>query len=164
MNTSTRSGSFAASFWSMSSARSSAWLALWSSLRAIRAATIRLSGPMCMVRSSSSSSTPGSPSMISRIAACVGADAARPISSSLLSRPSLNATTTSSTPIAMDPIPFHMFDPVSWVSPTPRAAKTRPTTAALSSNRATLTVMSGLVLTWSSTSSWLSLASPRTCE
>ncbi len=70
------------------------------------------------------------------------------MSSSLLSMPSLTATAISSTPIAMEAPPSQTGEPVTWRSATPTAAKIRPTTAALSSNRATLTVMSGLDSTW----------------
>lgn len=65
--------------------------------------------------------------------------------------------------MAMDAPPSQTDDPVTSRRVTPAAAKTRPTTAALSSNSATLTVMSGLDSTWSRISSWLCRASPRTC-
>ncbi len=164
MNTCGRIGSLSDSLRSISSARSSAWPAPSASSSAIRAATMMLSGPMCMVRSSSRASTPGCDSISPRISFSTAGLAARPMSSSLLSIPSLTATTISSTPIAMDALPSQTGEPVSWLSPTPRPAITRPTTAALSSNRATLTVMSGLVCTWESTSSWPRRASPRTCQ
>ena len=49
--------------------------------------------------------------------------------------------------------PAQTGEPVSCWSPTPSAASTRPRTAALSSSRATLTVMSGLDSTWESSGS-----------
>jgi methionine synthase II (cobalamin-independent) len=164
MNTRGCSGSFSDSLRSTSSARSSVSSAPSSSLSATRAATMRLSGPMCIVSNSSSSSTPGLDSISSRITRCISGLAARPMRRSLLSMPSLMATTTSSTPIAMDAPPSHTGEPVSWRSPTPRPASTRPTMATLSSNRATLTVMSGLDSTWSSISLLPRRASPRTCQ
>jgi hypothetical protein len=57
----------------------------------------------------------------------------------------LTATATSSAPIAMDALPSHTEDPVSWRSSRPAAASASPAMAALSSNSAALTVVSALV-------------------
>ena len=60
---------------------------------------------MCMVSSSTSWSTPGWSSITVRMACWPAGSAARPISSSLLSRPSRIAMATSRAPIAIDAAP-----------------------------------------------------------
>src|SRR6266568_5790898 len=65
-----------------------------------------------MVRRSSSASTPGAFSISSRISFSSLGSAARPMRKSLLSRPSLTATTTSNTPMAMEAPPSQTGDPV----------------------------------------------------
>ena len=52
--------------------------------------------------------------------------------------------------MAMDAAPSQTPEPVSWRSPSPAAASTSPTMAALSSNRAALTVVSALLRRWAS--------------
>ena len=49
--------------------------------------------------------------------------------------------------MAMEAAPSQTGDPVSWRRASPSAASPRPTIAALSSNRAALTVVSGLLRT-----------------
>ncbi len=63
---------------------------------------------------------------------------------SLLSRPSLTATATSRPPMAMEAVPSQTGDPVTCQRARPSAARTRPITAAESSNSVALTVVSGL--------------------
>ena len=65
--------------------------------------------------------------------------------------------------MAMEAPPSQTGDPVTCRMVSPSAASTRPTIAAESSNRAVLTVMSGLFRTWSSISVWLLRASLRYC-
>ena len=65
--------------------------------------------------------------------------------------------------MAMEAAPSHTGDPVTCRRISPSAASTRPTIAAESSNRAVLTVVSGLLRTWSSNSVWLLRASRRYC-
>ena len=55
-------------------------------------------------------------------------------------------------------------DPVSWLRAMPAAASTSPMTAAVSSNSAAFTVVSGLRCTWLTSRVRLRRASPRICE
>ena len=65
--------------------------------------------------------------------------------------------------MAIEAAPSQTGDPVTCRRTSPSPASTRPTIAAESSNRAALTVVSGLPRTWSSSSVWLRRASPRIC-
>ncbi len=75
--------------------------------------------------------------MARSIAVTWSAVAASPSSRLLVSTASTAATTTSSAPIARVPTPSHVPSPVSRVSPTPKNARIRPTSAAKSSSRMT---------------------------
>ena len=103
----------------MPSATSSARSALMSSLNATSAATMRWSGPRCMVRRSRTASMPGEYSISAQIARSSAGFAARPMRKSLLSRPSRMAITTSSPPMAIEAAPSQTGDPVT-------CRKTRP--------------------------------------
>ena len=70
----------------------------------------------------------------------------------------------SSAPIAMDAAASQTPDPVSWRSARPAAASTSPITAAVSSNSAAFTVVSGLRCTCSTSPVRPRRASPRICE
>ena len=85
--------------------------------------------------------------MISLIASRSSGEAASPMSSALVSRPSATATVVSSTAMTTDARPSKTWLPVASCSATPAKATTTPMTAAESSKRTVLVVGSRLART-----------------
>ncbi len=97
-----------------------------------------ISLPSCSVMRLNTRTISARPARNSRIAALVCASALCPTSSALTSIATNIATTTSSTPIASVPIASKIGLPVSTVSSTANRAKTRPSSAARSSPKMTM--------------------------
>ena len=135
----------------MSSASRSTRSPATSSARAKRAATSSDSGPTHMVRSWTTLSTSSWDRMTSRSFFRISGRADAPSSSPFVFRPRPTATYARRQPIRMAAPASKAMLPVSSCSPTPTAAMTMPTTAALSSSSTVFTVGSGLMRTNSST-------------
>ena len=119
---------------------SSTCAALISSSRSTRAATSKASGPTYIVRSSGTLQISGRRSIVSRRRSRSRLGAASPSRRPFVSRPSWTATTTSKQPTRIAAAASHACCPVSARSPTPTAAKSRPTRSVESSESTAFTV------------------------